>query len=389
MQLKQRSEETDDPAIERSWFQKKVLGQATRQVRDTLKFIEEHEKIQITNERGHSFDIRGAELTEITKIVVFLGGKALPDDCWRKRHHISSTAGFIHIIAAHDYLGILEKLRVPEDIRRYFLYRESIVPKLDDANEIDESDIMGAFIAEQALPVIGSRDVLKRFVQDFDAFDLSQLLGDLHDKIYNSDRPFDYYRILHEFARVPRSIWREIKTRFLMSFEAVQMNEFIQPFRLAFPSTDCAFMITAIDPLMPATGPEGEKNRTKGLTNLTYAAMYETKTSKGVGILVSKDNEYIQIDWSLLTLPWKQDPEMDARLAQSNPFREAKQKQINSFLLKTERSQTPQASRALMITPDAKWPGMWRIKLPHGQLSDMVNLTRAKDAATSLGRATS
>jgi hypothetical protein len=32
------------------------------------------------------------------------------------------------------------------------------------------------------------------------------------------------------------------------------------------------------------------------------------------------------------------------------------------------------------IVPDAKWPGMYRIKLPSGQLSDMVNLTRAKDA---------
>ena len=29
--------------------------------------------------------------------------------------------------------------------------------------------------------------------------------------------------------------------------------------------------------------------------------------------------------------------------------------------------------------PDAKWPGMWRVRWPDG-LSDMVNLTRAKDA---------
>src|SRR6476661_1331107 len=67
MQLKQRSEETEDPEAERSWFQKKVLGQATSQVRDTLRFLREHKQIRITNERGHSFDIRGAELAEITK----------------------------------------------------------------------------------------------------------------------------------------------------------------------------------------------------------------------------------------------------------------------------------------------------------------------------------
>jgi hypothetical protein len=33
---------------------------------------------------------------------------------------------------------------------------------------------------------------------------------------------------------------------------------------------------------------------------------------------------------------------------------------------------------------DHHWPKMWRIKSPEGSLSDMVNLTRAKDAACIL-----
>jgi hypothetical protein len=35
---------------------------------------------------------------------------------------------------------------------------------------------------------------------------------------------------------------------------------------------------------------------------------------------------------------------------------------------------------AARIVPDAKWPGMYRIKRPDGSLTDMVNLTRARDA---------
>ena len=31
-------------------------------------------------------------------------------------------------------------------------------------------------------------------------------------------------------------------------------------------------------------------------------------------------------------------------------------------------------------------PGMYRVRLPDGELSDMVNLTRAKDAALALAR---
>jgi hypothetical protein len=32
------------------------------------------------------------------------------------------------------------------------------------------------------------------------------------------------------------------------------------------------------------------------------------------------------------------------------------------------------------VVPDSKYPGMWRVRLPGG-LSDMVNLSRARDAA--------
>jgi len=36
------------------------------------------------------------------------------------------------------------------------------------------------------------------------------------------------------------------------------------------------------------------------------------------------------------------------------------------------------------IVPDAKWPGMYRLRLPDGSLSDIVNLTRAKDALAEM-----
>ena len=32
------------------------------------------------------------------------------------------------------------------------------------------------------------------------------------------------------------------------------------------------------------------------------------------------------------------------------------------------------------VVPDANWPGMYRVRLSDGSLSDMVNLTRAKEA---------
>jgi hypothetical protein len=44
-----------------------------------------------------------------------------------------------------------------------------------------------------------------------------------------------------------------------------------------------------------------------------------------------------------------------------------------------------QRTPVALIEPDKRWPGMWRFRLlPDGELSDMVNLSRAKDAAASL-----
>jgi hypothetical protein len=40
------------------------------------------------------------------------------------------------------------------------------------------------------------------------------------------------------------------------------------------------------------------------------------------------------------------------------------------------------------IEPDQTWPSMWRVRLPEGFLTDMVNLSRAKDAAVAHALAT-
>ena len=38
----------------------------------------------------------------------------------------------------------------------------------------------------------------------------------------------------------------------------------------------------------------------------------------------------------------------------------------------------------VLIVPDNYWPDMWRMRWPDGQLSDMANLSRTKDAAEVL-----
>jgi hypothetical protein len=43
-------------------------------------------------------------------------------------------------------------------------------------------------------------------------------------------------------------------------------------------------------------------------------------------------------------------------------------------------AKTLSVTRGFAIVPDAKWPGMYGLRRPDGTPTDMVNLTRAKDA---------
>ena len=127
-QIKERVHvSTSTPDGERRWFEKKVIGLATQQIRDTLGFLESCETIPILNERGRQFDIASRNYHEVIRVVIYRGAGKLPSVCRAKKHHTSATAGFIHVFEVSDYLEMARALRVPEDVIRYLRYRESAI----------------------------------------------------------------------------------------------------------------------------------------------------------------------------------------------------------------------------------------------------------------------
>jgi hypothetical protein len=69
-------------------------------------------------------------------------------------------------------------------------------------------------------------------------------------------------------------------------------------------------------------------------------------------------------------------PGTDVRSTVTRPF------QVFDITSKFSKKKRPLG--ALAIVPDECWPGLYRIRRPDGSLTDMVNLTRAKDAAQLL-----
>ncbi|OCP01288.1 MULTISPECIES: hypothetical protein [unclassified Ensifer] len=332
IQMKEREQSSDDPEVERRWFKNKVRGKAISQIKDSIGFLREQESISITNGRGRRYEIRGADIRHLEKIVLYAAGPSLPEECRSVRYHVSETAGFIHVFERNDYSLVVETLAVPEEIRRYLEYRQKALLALTEAKvAVVEADVLAAYLSDEELPSPSSHKALDRLVDDAEQSDLSPIMNRLVDHIQKPDNSGDYSRILLEFAKLPRSAWRAAKQRLDLSIEAAKGGRFEQPYRFYFPATDCSFMFSPFPPGRPTTGPEGELARSTGLQSLTAAAKYMSEASRGIGALVSKDGEFLHLDWCLIAEPWERDPEFDALLASNNPFRDVREKRIDGF----------------------------------------------------------
>ena len=297
-QIKERSvNQGADTVAEGRWFKSKVLGKATKQVRDTLTYLETHSEIWIPNERGHLFNLAASSSAYIIKVVIYQASSNLPSEFRSIRSHMSDSAGLIHILSAHDYLQILRTLRVPGEVVRYFKFRESVLTRFADmCRNLPEQALVGHFIFgnPDVPPTIQAASHLHRLIQDGDEWDMAPLLRGLYDHLprsQTSSDSMDYYAILIEHAKLPRSAWRAVKERVKLCYENVQTDKFARPYRITVPETGCGFVFIPIESEHTAS-PDWETIRERALHQLTAAHKYDQRLSKCVGFLLSKTGEY-------------------------------------------------------------------------------------------------
>lgn len=336
-QIKERSPVyAGDGEAECRWFKSKVLHEATKQVRDTLRYLQSYSEIRVPNERGHIFNLAAGAFADILKIVVYMPSANLPDDCRCVRHHMSSSAGFIHLVDARDYLEILRTLRVPEEVVRYFKYREAVLTRFADASgDLPESAITGHFVGgdPNVPPTLGSAMHLYHLVDDAADWDIAPFLRDLHDHLSVPDISDDYYDILIEFAKLPRSGWRLVKERIVRCIDKAAKDEFAKPYRIVDPTTGCGFVFIPVTSEF-VKNPDWPSIRRRGVQQLTAAHKYDQRMSKCIGVIVSKEGEYFDIFWCMLGGQWKEDPEFQRALNENFPFRPVKHAEIYGYYLR-------------------------------------------------------
>lgn len=332
-QLKERvTAAATDADAEKRWFQKKVLDHATRQIRDTLRYLKEQPTIGLTNHRGHERQLTFDSITQFHKVVVYLPGKALPIECLSVRFHVSRTAGLIHIIPAHDYLGIVRTLLTPAEVADYLDFRAELINRWEDrVNGIPEPALVGQYLHGDATvaPALDHLTYLKALDQRADEWDLSGVISQFPDRVTTENGPTDYYPIVMELASLKRNELREFKMRFQLAVEKSRTEEITRPYRIAVPRTGCGFVFVPL--------PKGMfEHRKTALLNFTQALKYEQRLKKCIGVAVGnhQPDGWFHAEWCYAYGDWVQDDDMERLLRENNPFRPARTAELPRYTLK-------------------------------------------------------
>lgn len=331
-QLKEREAGPETTAsTERKWFKKKVLDQATRQIRDTLRYLDENNSIALKNHRGHKLQLEFKKISQLHKLVVYLPNKQFPQDSLNPKYHTSKTAGLIHIITAHDYLGIVRTLLTPAEVMDYLDFREEMIELWKErVNDVPEPALIGQYLHGDSTtpPSQCHIEQLRTLDQCADEWDMSGIISKFTDRVTTENTSTDYYPIVTELASLKRNELREFKARFQLSIDKSRSDEITRPYRIAVPRTDCGFVF------IPLTKELFQHRRT-ALLNMTLAHKYEQRVSKCIGVAIGNhDQGWFHAEWCYVNSPWQPDEHMDKLLTENNPFRAVKAAELPRYKFK-------------------------------------------------------
>jgi hypothetical protein len=293
-------------------------------VRDTLRFLQEHPVINITNERGHTLNVNNARVKHVLKLVLYQPGPSLPHDCIAVKHHVSRTADFIHVLPWNDYLGACQTLVTPAEVAEYFDFRQYVLTKWPLGDVPSEVALVGQYLAEdsEARPSEDYAELVRRLRDDLPEFDISVLLDGIADRIEYQEKgsgsDVDYYAIIAEFAKLNRLELRQVKTRLRLCMEAVREDRFMAPTRMISTAKGCGFAFIPVERELLAAA--GTARRSKGLMNLTLISKYEQRLDRHVGVSIAKEGADWLLDFCFIDFPWQRDEALEEVVRDHNPF---------------------------------------------------------------------
>jgi hypothetical protein len=309
IQMKER--ERDLP--EANWFEDKVLKKATKQVRDTLKFLGEYRSILIENQRRHRFHLEPAKLKRKFMVVVYDEPASIVYRA-RPNHYVSKTAGLIHVLRSTDLLDVCRTLITLSEIASYLDFRANIVRQ---NSLLSERAILGQFLrgAVNELPDERNVEEFSRFRRNRSRFDIRWFFEELPSVIHTNHNGDDksYYGILREFVLLDRFELEQVRIRIGIVNDSLQHSANHPPVVMATQRGTCFVWIAVPD--------DNYAQRFNLLLNMIVLAKYQTRMDRCVGMSYAKRSDgLIELDMGYADEPWAHDPLAEQCLAEANPF---------------------------------------------------------------------
>ncbi len=207
-------------------------------------------------------------------------------------------------------------------------FREALINSWqEDILALPEQALVGQYLSgdSEYKPSLQFLESLHSLEHRIEEWDMSGIISVFGERITTSNTPNDYYYIIREIAKLMRHELREFKTRYKLSMDKARANEFALPYRMALPRTGCGFVFV---PLIH----DFMERRLQFLEYLTYAHKYDQKLLKCIGVSFAPEEDgWYSVEWCYLEFPWQDDPELENRLQQSNPFREVRVAELSQY----------------------------------------------------------
>ncbi|MCD8438281.1 hypothetical protein LNI95_11465 [Tenacibaculum dicentrarchi] len=308
IQIKERNLEKAIESTE-NWFKNKVLNKAKRQIKETSKYLSKYNLIPIKNGKNQTIDISKVEITDINNLIIYKCDSELKEEYKKMKFYESKTDGLIHIFNINDYSNICKLLITPSELDEYLKFREQLFLKHRDfINNCQEEYIIGHFINSNDTDLI-NLDFLNNifdFNSDLNSFWINDFIESFQNRIRipEQQQSNDYHILITEIAKLKRYELSQFKKRFLSMIEISKKNEFSLPLRFYIYRTDCAFIF------LPLTK-ESSTNWKKALINFTEVYKYKRKATKAIGVVCFKEDNFIDINWTMFKKTWKFNEELE------------------------------------------------------------------------------
>lgn len=321
-QLKERNLKGETTTeTEKNWFDKKVIIAASKQIRDSLRYIDTMSSIKLKNLHGFEVEFSKNTIATLHKLIVYKPNDMLPRECYEKKFYISKSAGFIHVFPIVEYERVLDILQTPGEIALYFEFRETIIQQWwnsIDFTTIPEKALLGQWMqanVSHLSPNIEFSKIIdqhhEKLEQLYDTWDMRGIMSKVWDR---TDGNPDSLKMLQEVAKLTRQELVILKERWGKAqedaFEIIDSN----PYYLINGRTACGFVFV---PIVLDAGISIEIL----LTNYRDLFKYHFKLTKCVvfGFIAGQDGWYDN-PFLVDIAAWEENHEL-ATIVEENKFR--------------------------------------------------------------------